>query len=119
MKKLFVSITALLFASGIVFAQNAPTQTTEPAKIKTAQTHAEKCTVKNCVMMENGKMVVMKNGKTMPMTEDVTLANGTKIMKDGTMILKDGKKSQMKNDDCIAMTGAWDKTPAKKNAEKK
>lgn len=61
------------------------------------------------VMMKDGKMIIMKDGKTSPMVEDVTLENGTKVMVDGTIVLKDATVMKMGEDDVILMTGKMDK----------
>lgn len=104
MKKLFVLTAGLLITAAMVSAQDAPAKKQETAKTKTAQS-AKTCDNKNCCMMKDGKMTMMKDGKEMAMENDVTLANGTQVMKDGTMITRDGKKSMMKNDQCVDMAG--------------
>ena len=60
---------------------------------------------KDCVMMKDGKMMEMKGGKTMMMDEDMTLSNGTIVMKDGTVKMKDGKTMMMKEGQCMYMDG--------------
>jgi hypothetical protein len=57
------------------------------------------------VMMQNGKMMVMKQGKLMPMEKDITLKNGTKFMTDGTCITKDGNKTMIKEGEMMDMNG--------------
>lgn len=61
--------------------------------------------MKDCVMMKDGKMMVMKNGKKMPMTEDMTMSNGMVCMKDGTCKMKDGTTMVMKNGEKCTMDG--------------
>lgn len=61
------------------------------------------------VMMKDGKMIMMKDGKTSPMMEDATMANGTKVMRDGTVILKDATTMKLGEDDMVLMTGKIDK----------
>ncbi len=34
---------------------------------------------KDCVMMKDGKMIVMKGGNTMAMDQDITMENGTMV----------------------------------------
>ena len=60
---------------------------------------------KDCVMMEGGKMMVMKAGKTMAMDQDMTLTNGATVMTDGSVKMKDGTSKQLKNGDCMYMDG--------------
>jgi hypothetical protein len=58
------------------------------------------------VMMRNGKMMMMKDGKAMgPMQGDMTMSDGTKMMTDGTMMMKDGTKMQMKDGQTMTMDG--------------
>jgi len=57
------------------------------------------------VMMQNGKMMVVKDGNMMPMEKDMTLRNGTKCMVDGTCMTKDGKKTMMKEGEMMDMDG--------------
>ena len=64
---------------------------------------------KDCVMMEGGKMMVMKGGNTMAMDKDMTLPNGTMVMTDGTVKTKDGKTMMMKDGDCVYMNGKMSK----------
>ena len=48
------------------------------------------------VIMQNGKMMKVKNGQMTILEDDMTLSNGTKISSDGTCIKKDGSKVTMK-----------------------
>lgn len=58
------------------------------------------------VMMEHGKMMMMKDGKAMgPMKADMMMSNGTKMMMDGMMMMKDGTKMQMKDGQMMMMDG--------------
>ena len=57
------------------------------------------------IMMQNGKMVMMKDGKTMPMHKDMTMKNGTICMTNGTCKMKDGTTMMMKEGDMIDMNG--------------
>ncbi len=58
------------------------------------------------VMMQNGKMMMMKEGKMMgPMQSDMTMSDGTKMMTDGTMMMKDGTKMNMKEGQMMMMDG--------------
>ena len=88
----FVSMLLLCFTAGNSFAQT--------------KTHAM---MKDCCMMKDGKMMVMKNGKTMPMEKDMTMKNGTKCMTNGECTMKNGKKMMMKEGDCMEMSGKMGK----------
>ena len=65
--------------------------------------------MKDGVMMKDGKMMVAKDGKSMPMTTEMTMSDGTKVMKDGTVMKKDGTKMTMKNGDTMDMSGMMKK----------
>lgn len=45
--------------------------------------------------MQNGKMMIIKNGKVTMMEKDVTLSDGTVIMRNGYYMKKGGKKMMM------------------------
>ena len=58
------------------------------------------------VMMKDGKMMTMKDGKAMgPMDREMTTTNGHKVMPDGTMKMPDGKEMRMKEGQMMAMDG--------------
>jgi hypothetical protein len=57
------------------------------------------------VMMKDGKMMEVKDGKTMPMDKEMTMSDGTKVMEDGTVMTKDGKKMMMKDGEHMSMDG--------------
>jgi hypothetical protein len=78
MKPLFLLLVAVVFATGTI-AQSA---------------------MKDCVMMKDGKMWVVKN-----MTTTMTCKNGSTVMANGTVKGKDGKTMMMKNGDCITEGG--------------
>jgi hypothetical protein len=64
----------------------------------TAQTAKKSTMMKDCCMMKDGKMMVMKGGKTMPMEKSMVMKNGTSCMTNGECTMKDGKKIMMKNE---------------------
>ena len=57
------------------------------------------------VIMQNGKMMKVKNGQMTSIDQDMTMSNGTKIMSDGTCIKKDGTKINMKEGQHMDMSG--------------
>ena len=61
--------------------------------------------MKDCVMMEGGKMMVMKGGQNMAMDDNMTLSNGTMIMTDGTVKMKNGKTKMLKDGQMVFMDG--------------
>jgi hypothetical protein len=44
---------------------------------------------------KNGKMLVRRDGKDMPMTETRIIGEGTKVMTDGTILMKDGTTKKL------------------------
>lgn len=94
MKKIFI----FLFISCLGLGLHAQ----DKMKTKMSGMHHKK----DCVMMENGKMSVMKGGKTMDMDQDMTMSNGTVVMKDGTVKMKSGKTMMLKDGDCVMMNGS-------------
>ena len=60
----------------------------------------------NGVMMKDGKMMMMMDGKASgPMDHDITMSDGTKVMKDGRVKMKDGKEMHMKEGQIMMMDG--------------
>ncbi|MHA4806914.1 DUF6799 domain-containing protein [Flavitalea flava] len=100
MKKIQIFIVSLLLSAGI-FAQDNKMDT---------MSHK----MKDCVMMKDGKMMEMKAGKTMVMDHDMTMTNGTMVMKDGTCKMKNGKTMMLKEGDCMYMNGKTKKMKMKK-----
>lgn len=94
MKKLFVIMIACILSTSL-FAQKMD-----------KMDHGK---MKDCVMMEHGKMVVMKNGETMDMNKDMAMKNGTMVMRDGKVKMKNGKTTMLKDGDCVYMNGKMTK----------
>lgn len=125
MKKLFVVMVACTLCTG-VFAQtdkDKKEDKMEQSGKMDKMEHAGKMAkgnmkMKDCVMMEGGKMMVMKNGENMAMDQDMTMKNGTMVMKDGTVKMKDGKTAMLKDGDCVYMDGRMSKMKMMKHSEK-
>jgi hypothetical protein len=61
---------------------------------------------KDGVMMKNGKMTMMQDGKEVTrMDRETTLSDGTKVMMNGKMVMKGGKEVQMKEGQMVMMDG--------------
>lgn len=60
---------------------------------------------KDCVVMQDGKMMAVRNGDTTAMDSNMTMRNGAVVMTDGTLKMKNGKTMQLKNGDCVMMDG--------------
>jgi hypothetical protein len=74
-----------------------------------AQTTASAVTTKDCCMMKGGKMMCLKDGITMAMDKDQTMANGTVCKTTGECVMANGQSKQMKNGECIDMKGNIEK----------
>jgi hypothetical protein len=75
--------------------------------------------MKDCVMMEDGKMMTMMDGNKMPMEADTTMKNGTEVMTDGTVKMKNGKTMMLKDGDCVYMDGTVHHPMSKMKSKKK
>ena len=117
MKKLSMFVLAALVSSTAVLAQDSTTTTTKSTKSTTQQTHKMShdnmgsmhkmggMKMKDCVMMKDNKMMVMKGGEKMAMDNETTFTNGSKVSTDGMLTKQDGTTKQLKNGDCIYMDG--------------
>ena len=59
----------------------------------------------DCVLMKDGHMMMLTGGKMMPITKDITLADGTVCKVDGTCVLKNGKQIKLNNGEGIEVAG--------------
>ena len=64
-------------------------------------------------MMKDGKVMMIKEGKSMPLDKELTLSNGSKVTVDGTVTMKDGTKMVMKDGDMMTMDGEMVKHDSK------
>ncbi|MBC6991878.1 MULTISPECIES: DUF6799 domain-containing protein [Hymenobacter] len=62
-------------------------------------------TLKDGAMMKEGKVMMTQNGHTDPLSQDVTLVNGTKIAVNGTVTAPDGTTTMLKEGDYVSLTG--------------
>jgi len=65
----------------------------------------DKGMMKDHIMMKDGKVMMIWEGKSMPLEKELTLGNGTKVTVDGTVMMKDGTKTMMKEGDMMSMDG--------------
>ena len=71
------------------------------------------------VMMKNGKLMMVKNGKMTLMDHEMSMSNGTKVMSNGTIMKKDGTKMMMKEGQHMNMAGNFRNPQTKKVITKK
>lgn len=57
------------------------------------------------IMMQGGRVMLIKEGKSILLDKELTLSNGAKVMPDGTVTMKDGKKTMMKEGEMMSMDG--------------
>ena len=118
MKKLILVFVAIAITAG-AYAQNDSTNkkiqrtNNQDQNIQynpIAQSHPDGA------MMQNGKMMKVKNGQMTSLQGDgMTLSNGTKIRSDGTCIKKDGTKVMMKEGQHMDMSGKMTSMKANKD----
>ena len=101
MKNLLQLLPLLLLSGVATFAKTHPTPISRVAPTKM---HSGKM-AQDCCMMKDGKMIITKDGKKMPMTADMTMGDGTVCTTNGICVKKDGTKMTMKNDQCMMMNG--------------
>ncbi|MDB5234300.1 MAG: hypothetical protein JWR44_1293 [Hymenobacter sp.] len=94
MKKLTYLLSVLLVTGlfTVATAQTAPKA--KASKFMGKMSH-------DYCMMKDGKMTMVKNGKPMPITHDMTMSDGSMCMTDGTCKMKDGTTMKMKDGQCM------------------
>jgi len=97
MKKLF----AMLVVSFICCHAFAQDSSMSMSKHDTSMTNMKK----KCIVNEQGKIMMMKDGKSMMMTSSMTLKNGTTVMPDGTIKMADGTTKMLKDGEYIDIDG--------------
>jgi hypothetical protein len=55
------------------------------------------------IMMQDGRVMMMRNGERMPMDEEMTMPDGTKIAVDGTVMMPDGTTRMMAEGETMMM----------------
>lgn len=55
-------------------------------------------------MMKDGKMVVVRGGETMPMKEEMTMSDGTKVMPNGQVLMANGTARMMQEGETMTMS---------------
>ena len=76
----------------------------------------KKETGKFCSVLKEGSMTLVKDGTIA--TKEITLRDGSKITKEGTVRRKDGSSVVLKNGECIDMDGNIENIPLEKMEQK-
>ena len=84
--------------------------------VSTGFTADDKDMAKDHIMMKDGKVMMVMQGKSMPADKELTLGNGTKVTVDGNVTMKDGTKMMMKEGDMMTMDGEMMKHDMKEHA---
>ena len=61
--------------------------------------------MEDCAMMADGKMMRVQDGKKTPLTEAMTMNNGTKVMADGNVTMANGQTMMLHDGQCVMMDG--------------
>lgn len=57
------------------------------------------------ILMQDGKVMIMRNGEMSPIEEEMILPDGTKIMIDGTMMMPNGATRMMAEGETMILQG--------------
>jgi hypothetical protein len=60
--------------------------------------------LQNCMLVSGGKTYMVMDGKTMRVTKNMTMPDGTQCMTDGTCVMKNGKAVHLKEGQGIDTT---------------
>ncbi|MEO7523780.1 MAG: DUF6799 domain-containing protein [Ferruginibacter sp.] len=104
MKRLVIIAIGLFFNISV----NAQIKMTDKEDTKLSPTKTDG------LLMQDGKMMQMKEGQAVEIPEDITLKNGTLVTKDGKVTTKDGKLTSLENGDWIMTDGTIQLGPPKK-----
>jgi hypothetical protein len=89
---------AMVMKDGDTMAMDGTMMNASDCKTNTAMMH-------DGVMMKDGEMTVVTDGKCSAMKAEMKMKDGTRIMKDGSVVKPDGQKLMMKNGDMMSMDG--------------
>ena len=98
------TLLSLSLATFVTLALASPAICQEKPKA-TDTKEVKKPAVVDHLMMEKGKMMVVKGGKPAPMEKDMTLSDGSKVMTNGSMVHKDGTKMMLEDGQMVGMDG--------------
>jgi hypothetical protein len=97
MKNVFLTMLAVALSFGAFAQETTPAKDTIPMEQKTQK--------KDIYVMKDNKMWQIKAGEKTELTEDVTLANGTIVMANGTVKTTDGQTTMLKNGQYVDLEG--------------
>ncbi|MBC7627169.1 DUF6799 domain-containing protein [Ferruginibacter sp.] len=106
MKKLMMVFAIVGACTTVAVAQDSSATSTTKAASGRALSHQ----MKDCVMMKDGKVMVMKGGAVTALYGDLTLTNGTIVKSDGSVKASDGTAMKLMEGEKIDMDGKMLKT---------
>lgn len=104
MKKVVLTIATVIFTLG-AYAQSDTTKRSWDKSDNSYSSNSENQNHTDGYYFKDGKVVLVRNGKTTPLDRDVTLTNGTKITDDGYYTERGGTKMKFKEDEHIDLSG--------------
>lgn len=113
MKRIILTSAMAMMLCAIGYAQDTPAKkiNKQPPVTASPKTVAQQ---PDQVVMKDGRLVVVKNGKESDMKEDVILGNGTVITMDGMVKTKEGKTIRLNNGESIDANGVTTPIPGAK-----
>ena len=55
------------------------------------------------IMMREGKVIVLRNGGEMPLEEEITMSDGTRVMPNGQVLMANGTARMMREGETLTM----------------
>jgi hypothetical protein len=117
MKKIILVLVVFAFTTGAYAQRDSTKVRTNERDFNKTQNKQNKPAIKthpDGVMMKKGKMMRVQNGQISALDTDITLSNGTKIMKDGSFTKKDGSKTKIKEGEHLDAAGKVTRIKANK-----
>ena len=116
MKNIILSIATIMITTG-AYAQSESTSRLENQSQKQYYSQIENRNPPDGFMLQNGNLVMVKNGKTTRVENDTTLSNGTVVMSDGYYMNKGESKAIFKEGDHMDMDGTFTSADNSKNMD--
>lgn len=105
MKKLIMVFAIVGACTSTAVAQDSSATTTTTTTTPAASDKMGSHQMKDCVMLKDGKVMVMKGSAVTALNGDLTLTNGTVVKSDGTVKASDGTTMKLKEGEKIDMDG--------------
>lgn len=120
MKVFATLLPTLLLAGSFSLAQAQQAVTLEGGRPPRADRPPGSRGLENGVLMKEGKMLTMQEGNLLPMTQTMTMRDGTQVMTDGSVKTADGKTLMLHNGQAVLPDGrVLDRSQLKGNGKLK